>query len=239
MKPFIFTLLIAANASTLCHADEFFYVDWTEAAPDAGTARGIIELPDMSTVSIDFEVLNADETPGTYFFAQTDDGTNYWEPDAPYISDEVSNPPPTTDILALVGGETQTYRISLSEPIEDPIMAIVSLGAPGTTVEYDFDRPFEIVSQGQGFWGGSNTSLSQLEGDVLSGREGHGTIRFTGTFDSFSWTVAQTEGWHGFTYGIRTTTALIPEPGGFILLLAALFISVGRWRRRRSTVICE
>ena len=233
----ILKLFAVGFLCSVSYATEFHYTDWTDADPDSGTASGVISLPDMSTVSIDFEVLNADETPGTYFFAQTDDGTNYWEPAAPYISDEVSNPPPTTDILALVGGENQTYRISLSEPIEDPIMAIVSLGPGG--IDYVFDRPFTILSQGPGFWGGSNLGLEQLEGNILRGNEGHGTVRFNGTFDSFSWTAPKPETWHGFTYGIRTTTALLPEPGGFTLLLAALFIAVGRWRRRRSAVICE
>ena len=91
-------------------------------------------------------------------------------------------------------------------------MAIVSLGAPGTVITYDFDSPFTIVSQGPGYWGGTNTSLTPLAGDVLQGEEGHGTIRFIGTFASFSWTVPKPEGWHGFTFGIRTTERLEPTP---------------------------
>src|SRR6185437_8537024 len=40
------------------------------------------------------------------------------------------------------------------------------------------------------------------------GSEGNGTIRFVGTFSTFSWTVPIPEFWHGFTFGIRTTDAL-------------------------------
>jgi hypothetical protein len=105
-------------------------------------------------------------------------------------------------------------------------MAIVSLGQPSVTVDYDFDTPFTIVSQGAGYWGGGPTSLSQQPGDILRGNEGHGTIRFDGTFSSFSWTAPAGESWHGFTYGIRTTEAIeptTPEPSSLLLLgLAAL-----------------
>jgi hypothetical protein len=75
----------------------------------------------------------------------------------PYVSAEVENAPPDTDILQLSGGTNETYTVTLSEPIKDPVMAIVSLGQPGTRTTYDFDSPFTIVSQGVGYWGGSDT----------------------------------------------------------------------------------
>jgi hypothetical protein len=188
-------------------------------------------------VTAEFEVLNADGSPGSYFFANTNGGTNYWVPSAPYISAEVENAPPDSDILSLIGGNDQTYRVTLSEPIKDPIMAIVSLGQPGVQVDYDFDSPFTIVSQGTGYWGGGPTSLTEQAGDILRGFEGHGTIRFDGTFDTFSWTVPLGESWHGFTYGIRTTEAIeptIPEPAS-MTLIALCALAVSCTRRRRHT----
>jgi hypothetical protein len=187
----------------------------------------------MSTVNVTFDVLNPDGSHGNYFFAQTAGGTNYWNPAAPYISLEVENPPPNPDILALIGGNNQTYKVTLSEPIKDPIMAIVSLGQPGVTVDYDFDSPFSIVSQGIGFWGGGPAALQQLPGDILRGNEGHGTIRFNGTFSTFSWVAPLPENWHGFTFGIRTTLAAepdIPEPAtaAIALLISAMFYSARR-----------
>ena len=116
-------------------------------------------------------------------------------------------------------------------------MAIVSLGRTDTPTTYDFDSPFDIVSQGEGFWGGDATSLQELSGDILEGSEGHGTIQFIGTFSVFSWTVPTPEAWHGFTFGIRTTEAIEPTPlpapamaGLFGLGLAGL----GFLRRRKS-----
>ena len=75
-------------------------------------------------------------------------------PDAPYVSAQVDNAPPDTDIISLIGGVNQTYRVTLSEAIKDPIMAIVSLGRTSVPTTYDFDSPFTIVSQDAGFWGG-------------------------------------------------------------------------------------
>lgn len=235
----IFRSAIIVAIATWAHAETFHYVDWTDAAPESGTASGFVGFGDMALVTVDFEVLNADGSPGSFLFAQTDSGGSYWNPADPYISDAVENAPPGSDILALVGGENQTYRITFSEPVEDPIMAVLSLGPGG--IEYDFDRPFDIVSQGTGFWGGDDKSLTALPGDVLRGDEGHGTIAFSGTFDSLTWTVPEPETWHGVTMGIRTTqelavgsgnNAVTPEPNGILLAFPALML-VGLTSRRR------
>jgi hypothetical protein len=163
-------------------------------------------------VIVTFVATNEDGSPGTLYGAQVDGGTNFWAPATPYVSDEVENAPPTPDLLQLSGGLNQTYEVTLSEPIKDPVMAIVSLGAAGTRTTYDFDSPFAIVSQGAGYWGGNDTALTALPDDILEGYEGHGTIRFIGTFSTFSWTVPTTESWHGFTFAIRTTEAIEPTP---------------------------
>jgi hypothetical protein len=188
----------------------YYYVNWTSANVAQGSAVGTITLPDASTVTVTFQATAAGGGPGTLFGAQTSGGTNYWIPSAPYISSQVDNAPPDSDILQLAGGQNQTYTVTLSPAIRDPIMAIVSLGASGTSIDYVFNAPFAIVSQGAGYWG--NGPLTQLPGNVLRGQEGHGTIQFLGTFSTFSWTVPATEVWHGFTFGIRTTTIIEPNP---------------------------
>jgi hypothetical protein len=179
-----------------------------------GTAYGVITLPDSSTVGVSFAAINAGGGAGNLAGVQTSGGTNFWSPDTPYISAEVENAPPTPDILQLQGGQNQIYQVTLSEPIRDPIMAIVSLGQPAVTTSYEFDAPFAIVSQGAGYWGGNATALVALPNNVLQGTEGHGTIRFMGTFATFSWTVPVPEYWHGFTFGIRTTERIEPSDAG-------------------------
>ena len=224
-------------ASGVASAVPYNYVDWITVNPSGGTASGVITLPDASTVTVGFQALNANGSPGTFFFGQTGCGTNYWNPSTPYISAQVSNAPPNCELLALIGGQNQTYRVTLSEAIKDPIMAIVSLGNPGLPTTYDFDSPFDIVSQGAGFFGGSGSALQELPGDILRGNEGHGTIQFIGTFSEFSWLVPTPENWHGFTFGIRTTLAIepnppsgVPEPGTLALVAGAL---AGVWGLRR------
>ena len=194
----------------------YSYVDWTSTDILKGTAKGTITLPDLSTVTVTFEAINADGSAGNLFSAQVTDANavNYWTPQQPYISAEVQNHPPSPDILQLSGGVAQRYKVTLSEAIRDPIMAIVSLGQRGVATTYNFDSPFTIVSQGAGYWGGGDTSLTRLPDNILQGSEGHGTIRFVGTFATFSWTVPTPETWHGFTFGIRTTERLDPSSDG-------------------------
>lgn len=224
--------------ATSASAVLYHYVDWTSADVAGGTASGTITLPDSSTVTVGFEAITASGGPGSLNFAQTTGGgTNYWASfgGAPYISTEVDNAPPDSDIISLVGGVSQTYKVTLSEAIKDPIMAVLSLGQTGVPTTYDFDSPFDIVSQGRGFWGGSATALTELPGDILEGREGHGTIQFIGTFSEFSWTVPTPENWHGFTFGIRTTEAIEPSPihaPGALAIFGLGLVGLGYVRRR-------
>jgi MYXO-CTERM domain-containing protein len=206
-------LAAALAASRPAQAAVYSYVDWTVVDVAKGTASGTITLPDASTVTVTFAAINPDGTAGNLYGAQIDGaGTNYWVPATPYMSPLVENAPPGTDILQLSGGVQQIYKVTLSEPIKDPVMAIVSLGSPSITTSYNFDSPFTIVSQGAGYWGGGDTALVQLPNNVLQGTEGHGTIRFVGTFATFSWTVPVPESWHGFNFAIRTTERLEPTP---------------------------
>ncbi|HUP39558.1 MAG TPA: PEP-CTERM sorting domain-containing protein [Vicinamibacterales bacterium] len=226
-------LFTAADASAV----PYYYVNWTSADIGTGTASGTITLPDASIVTVGFEAITAAGGQGTLAGpTQTSCGINYWSPSSPYISGQVDNAPPPCDILALEGGVNQTYLVTLSEPIKDPIMAVLSLGRSGVSTTYDFDSPFDIVSQGAGYWGGTSSSLAELPGDILLGTEGHGTIQFIGTFDSFSWVVPTPEYWHGFTFGIRTTERIepnptaVPEPASLLLLAAGL--AAGKVRKR-------
>ncbi|MHB8838475.1 MAG: thrombospondin type 3 repeat-containing protein, partial [Gemmatimonadaceae bacterium] len=188
----------------------YYYVDWTAANPGAGTASGTISLPGRNPVGVSLRVLNPNGTAGSFMGAQLACGTAYWSANnyAPYVSASVLNGPPACDLIQLIGGSSSKYEITFSEPIKDPIMPVLSLGSAGNPTYYDFDRQFQIVSSGPGYWG--NGTFRADPGDVLYGAEGHGTIRFIGSFPTFSWTVPHGEWWHGFTLGIRTTVAAEP-----------------------------
>lgn len=218
--------LVTAAAAATALAAPYNYVEWSAADVAGGTASGTIPLagdPDGG-VGVTFTATTADGGPGTLYGAQIDDsGTNYWTPASTYESSEVDDAPPTPDIIQLAGGDNDTYTVTLSEPIVDPIMAIVSLGAAGTPTTYNFDSPFTIVSQGTDSFGGSSTSLVQLPDNVLQGSEGSGVIQFIGTYTTFSWTVPTPEVWHGFTFGILTSAALYDGggPDGSTTLIAS------------------
>jgi hypothetical protein len=200
-------LIVASSA----FAVPYYYTDWLTADPSAGTAHGVITLPDASTVTVDFAAINSDGTPGSFLGAYINgDWAGWADHPSDYLSTEVDSLP-LPDMLQLVGGKNQTYKVHLGAPIKDPLMDIVSLGAGGTNTHYDFDAPFTILSQGQDYWGGCATCLQQ-SGDDLIGNEGSGAIKFDGTYSDFSWTVPTGESWHGFTFGIRTTEALEPNP---------------------------
>ena len=237
-----FVFLATLSMASVASAAPYYYVDWLAADINGGTASGTITLPDASVVNVGFKAITASGGAGNLAGpTQTGCGANYWSPSAPYMSAQVDNAPPGCDIISLEGGVNQTYTVTLSEPIKDPIMAIVSLGRGGSDTTYDFDSPFTIVSQGAGFFGGTSTSLEQLAGDILEGNEGHGTIQFIGTFSTFSWVVPTPEFWHGFTFGIRTTEriepdpAAVPEPASLLLLMSGLAAGArARYARKRS-----
>lgn len=234
LKTTLIAAILVAGALNVSAAT-YYYTDWTSANVAAGTASGVITLPDSSVITVNFKATYADGSPGNLAFAQTNGGTNYWNPSTPYISSQVENAPPGTDLVALQGGQNQIYTVTLSEAIKDPIMSIVSLGAPGTNTTYDFDSPFTIVSQGAGYWGGNGAALDQLPGDILRGNEGHGTIQFLGTFSTFSWTVPTPEYWHGFTFGVRTSERIepsVPEASNTFGLMALALAGFAVIRRR-------
>ena len=209
---FALALSLLGATAAVANGAQYHYVDWTTADPAMGTASGVINIQGEAPIQVNFAATFANGTHGSFFFAQTNGGTNYWNPTTPYISAQVENPPPDPDILALIGGENQIYTVTLSRPIADPIMSIVSLGQPSVPTTYDFDSPFTIVSQGPGFFGGGPNALVQLPGDILQGSEGHGTIQFIGTFSTFSWVVPTPEQWHGFTFGVRGSAQTAPVP---------------------------
>lgn len=154
-------------------------------------------------------------------------GINYWEVNSSVYtaSPNVDNPPPTSDIIRLTGGfGTVTQTLNFSAPIQNPVMAILSLGSTNIEVLYDFDQDFEILNSGAGFFGGG--ILNELSGDILQGFEGHGLIQFNGNLSSISWTIPQGEFWHGFTIGSLPESppdpdpTSVPEPYSVLSLLA-------------------
>lgn len=218
------SIAVAAPASAV----EIKWTDWVNATTGqvTGTAVSLGE-----TISVTYT--------GTYAFAQTGTGTDYFNPSTPYTDNAVvDNRPPAAELVAITGGSSAlTHTVTFSEPVVDPVMAIVSLGTPYLTVTYDFgDETFDILSSGTGYWGGAEPdSLSQITPSVLTGVEGHGVIQFSGTYSQITWTVPTYEYWHGFTFGfelLESQTPPVPIPAAAWLFGSGLAGLAGVARRK-------
>jgi len=237
------------GVANVASAVPIYWTDWTQGSTASGfTGTGSITTP-TSTVGVTYT------NPLGIGFFQASGGIDYWQNGhsgrndaiSPYTSSFVDNSPTGTDIVALRYAGTQT--LTFSETIANPVFSYVSLNGNG----YGFiNQDFEILSYGgldgnaQGYWG-SGTSYKNVvdlgggnfEYQLLGTGEPHGTIRFTGAFDTVSWNSLSNEYWNGFTVGIQGTSeeifdTPIPEPATMLLLGSGLIGLVG-FRRKKLT----
>jgi len=223
------------------------WTDWTSGGSTNGfTGYGTIVTP-TSTVNVTYN------NPQGIGFFQASGGIDYWQNNrsgrnpatSPYTSSFVDNIPTGTDIVALSYAGIQT--LSFSETIANPVFSYVSLNGNG----YAFNQDFEILSYGSpvdgndcGYWGCGTSYKSivdlgggNIEYRLLGTGEPHGTLRFTGAFDTVSWRSLTNEYWNGFTVGIQGTAeevfpTTVPEPSTMLLLGAGL-AGLVCWRGRR------
>jgi hypothetical protein len=220
----------------------------------------------LGTITTSTSTVNVTYTnPKGIGFYQPSGGTDYYTggsgPTSPYTSAVVDNRPTGTDIIALQFSGTQTLHFS--QAIANPVFAFVSLNGNG----YAFDQDFELLSLGGvggkacGYWGcggaqkvvvplGGGLFEYQLNSNNVGGTEPHGTLRFTGAFDTVTWRSQSNEFWNGFTVGVQGTAAeilpdtpiagpvpgAVPEPSTWILFATGFvgLLALSRRRRQRA-----
>ena len=214
--------VVLAMAGSAANAVPVNWADWESSSSSNGfTAFGTI-TSGSETVGVTYN------NPLGVGFIQTDGGIDYWQNNrsgrdpatSPYTSPErpdgADNIPEGTDIIALDRAGRQT--LTFSQAIANPFFSYVSLNGNG----YSFDQDFELLSVGGvdgnecGYWG-CGTSYKNIvdlgngdfEYQLLGTGEPHGTLRFTGVFDTVSWTSLSNEYWNGFTVGIEGTAVQI------------------------------
>lgn len=135
----------------------------------------------------------------------------YWSPITPYKSTTVESALPTADFIGLSGGSSVPNKLVFSQPLDNPVMAIVSL-SDGRPVKYQFDNPFKILCVGCGVRGdgifesrpGNVLELKPPQpGNTLELSSRHGVIQFVGRVNAISWTILGVENRRGFTLGVR------------------------------------
>jgi hypothetical protein len=185
------------------------WVDWTTT-----TAEGVVGV--AGDVGVDYF---GEMNPGAILGGSE----NYWASSSSTYArpPALENPPSNADIIRVAGGSARVMRVKFSRPVTNPVMSILSLGAPGRQAQFDFNgASFTILNNGPGYWG--NGPLSRESGDVLAGTEGHGVIEFTGVFEEISWTNPIAEYWYGFNFGVHQELpceppgTCFPPPAGMV-----------------------
>ncbi len=206
-----FTLIATLLASTSAFAGPV-WTDWVSAA--SNSAAGTLATTN-GTVNVSYT--------GSYAFVQTGCGTAYW--DAGNYNGTLDKPL-SCDIVALAAGGTKT--ITFDSAVIDPYIALMSWN----TNVVRFSAPFEVISNGSGYWGSGTPVVDADDQGFVGNGEVHAIIRFTGTFTSISFTDS-TENWHGFTVGAdnKATPPQVPEPSTLALLLGGALAAAALRRR--------
>ena len=198
------------------------WTDWTSAVVGGpGSASGTLNgAPVTYSGQVIDSVLN-------------NPASSIWAPNSSFIGGTVTTSPSTVgDDIRLNGiGFTGPNTITFASPLANPVFAIWSLGAPGTTASFTFNATPTLEAGGpNSLFGGSSITVL---GNVVSGNEGNGVVQFTGTFSSISWTDTP-EHFYAFTVGLNGPSGpTVPEPSTWLLLgsgLGGLFIL----RRRKQ-----
>lgn len=220
-----FAVAIALAASCGCAFAQTTWTDWTSATPgEPGAAVGT-----LGGISVTYsgEVLGNTLVNGGFAAG--------WAPATSFVGGTVGTSPASVGDMITLNGSALTNTLTFATPVVDPVIAIWSLGQPGFAASFTFNATpmFEAGGPNVSYGG----SAIVVNGNTVSGREGNGTVQFSGTFSSISFT-STAENYYGFTVGQNISGSppvpAIPEPGTWGLMLAGLAALAATARRRRG-----
>jgi hypothetical protein len=219
-------LIISLGFSAMETQAATMWTDWASAtngttAAALGSASGT-----LNGVGVTYS--------GEVIGSVTNGTSGIWSPNTSFIGGTVTaSPSVVNDDIRLSGSFDGTNTITFAVPVENPLVAIWSLGAPAIPASFTFSATPTLQAGGPntGFGGSSIT----VAGNVVNGNEGNGVVQLTGTFSSISWTDTP-EFFYAFTVGANGPLGPptpVPEPASLILFGSGLGGLWWRLRRKR------
>ena len=214
------------------HAATIQWADWQNASGYGDYYNGYQEVQGSfgNGTTITLSALPTTRTtykyPFSSLYTQLNGGTNYWA-----IPDAYAYIPTNEDG---VYAYAIPFRISFSNPVKDPIIAVSGFGrtfSSGSHMNGDWvvdTTQVDILSHGMGLSGNEYTPLhiDPSQSNKIIGDNGNGIIQFHGTFTDIN--IVSSTASTFFTVGVSA----VPVPAAFWLFGSGLMALVGIARRR-------
>ncbi|WP_229258757.1 PEPxxWA-CTERM sorting domain-containing protein [Duganella flavida] len=148
-----------------------------------------------------------------------------------FTNAEVTNTPGSNGTILMSGGGPYVVNnFHFSSPVTNPYLDMFSVGQGGVPVSFVFQNgSFTILAQGSGHWGGGTLTQS---GMTVTGVEGNGLLKFSGTYTDISFITPNGEYYYGATVGGMVSG--VPEPATYAMLLAGLGLTGALARRKNK-----